>query len=234
MAQTSAHPRFVAAALLATLASACSSPSPSMSPTAPTFIAAEATASDGETSRGTAACVPGAWQDNSYTGNCVPCDQPPVKGVHPFYDWAVIDFDLACTPPPPPPPPVGKQGCTPGYWKGNVRAGGSSWTAANLQPGDLVGSLFAAGAFSSATLLEALEFGGGPGVPGATQNLLRAAVAAALNAANPSVGYPLTLAQIQSEVNLAIASGNRAAILDLASQLDANNNLGCPLDNNRN
>jgi hypothetical protein len=30
-------------------------------------------------------------------------------------------------------------------------------------------------------------------------------------------------------VNAALASGNRATMLDLASQLDADNNLGCPL-----
>ena len=83
------------------------------------------------------------------------------------------------------------------------------------------------------TLLQALELGGGTGVAGATQNLLRAAVAALLNAANGDVDYPFSAAAIVTEVNLAIASGNRVNILSLASLLDSNNNLGCPIDISR-
>lgn len=226
------HLRFAAAPVLALFAAACSSPSSSVTPTAPTFVAGEASGSGGGVFRGNPACEPGQWRDNSYSGQCLPCAEPPVDGVHPFYSFAIEDFTSSCTPPPPP-PPVGDQGCTPGYWKGNVRAGSFSWTAAGMQPTQLVGSLFSAGSFNSATLLQALEFGGGPGVSGATQNLLRAAVAAALNAANPSVGYPMSLAQVQSLVNGAIASGNRSTILDAATRLDGFNNLGCPINNSR-
>lgn len=136
----------------------------------------------------------------------------------------------ACVPPPPPPPP-GDQGCTPGYWKANVKKGASEWA---LSPTATVGSVFSAGAYNSATLLQALEFGGGAGVSGATQNLLRAAVAAVLNAASPGVAYPRTVAAIVTAVNSAIASGDRDAILALAGALDADNNLGCSLDNSSN
>ncbi len=87
--------------------------------------------------------------------------------------------------------------------------------------------------YNSLTLLQALELGGGTGVAGATQNLLRAAVAALLNAANGDVDYPFSAAAIVTEVNLAIASGNRVNILSLASLLDSNNNLGCPIDISR-
>ena len=98
----------------------------------------------------------------------------------------------------------------------------------------ITGTVFAAGSFNSSTLLEALEFGGGSGVSGATRILLRAAVAAVLNAANSGVGYPASVATIVSDVNAAIATADRGAILALASSLDATNNLGCPLNNSNN
>lgn len=135
-----------------------------------------------------------------------------------------------CVPPPPPPP--GDQGCTPGYWKANVKKGASEWT---LSPAQSVTSVFAAGAaYDGTSLLEALEFGGGAGVSGATQNLLRAAVAAVLNAGSPGVAYPQSAASIIAAVNAAILSGDRSTILALASSLDADNNLGCSLDNSSN
>ena len=135
-------------------------------------------------------------------------------------------------PPPPPPPPPGDQGCTPGYWKANVKKGAGEWALAGYSPAQTVGSAgFAAGSFNGDSLLEALEYGGGSGVDGATRNLLRAAVAALLNAANPTVEYPRTAASIIADVNAAIAGGDRAAILALAGALDADNNLGCPINN---
>jgi hypothetical protein len=135
-----------------------------------------------------------------------------------------------CVPPPPPPP--GNQGCTPGYWKANVKKGAGEWAAALLSPGQTVASAgFVSATYGTATLLQALEFGGGDDVSGATQILLRAAVAALLNSANPTVEYPRSPASIIADVNAAIAGGDRAAILTLASALDGDNNLGCPLSN---
>jgi hypothetical protein len=86
--------------------------------------------------------------------------------------------------------------------------------------------------FGTETLLDALQGGGGSGVAGAESILLRAAVAAYLNASNTTVHYPLTKAQIQTQVNAAIASGDREAMLALASTLDSYNNGqgGCPLN----
>jgi hypothetical protein len=43
------------------------------------------------------------------------------------------------------------------------------------------------------------------------------------------VNYPLTTAQVIAQVNAALASNDRSAMLTLASQLDSYNNLGCPL-----
>jgi hypothetical protein len=42
--------------------------------------------------------------------------------------------------------------------------------------------------------------------------------------------YPRTPAGVISDVSSALASGNRDTMITLASQLDADNNLGCPLN----
>lgn len=62
------------------------------------------------------------------------------------------------------------------------------------------------------------------------QILLRAAVAAVLNAADPAIAYPLTVPQIQNAVNAAIASKDATRLTNLATTLDNDNNLGCPLN----
>jgi len=77
------------------------------------------------------------------------------------------------------------------------------------------------------TLLQALNLKGGPGLCGAEEILLRAAVSALLNSC--SVSYPLSTAQVIAEVNAALASCDRATILAEATRLDGFNNLGCPL-----
>ncbi|HSK78235.1 MAG TPA: hypothetical protein VLQ45_17410 [Thermoanaerobaculia bacterium] len=131
---------------------------------------------------------------------------------------------------PPPPPPPGGQGCTPGYWKNHT----DSWPAAGYSPGQKVQSVFAKASLypglGSDTLLGALSMKGGSTLEGAAGNLLRASVAALLDASHPGVNYPRTPASVLSDVDAALASGNRDAILSLASKLDADNNLGCPLN----
>ncbi|MET0396920.1 MAG: hypothetical protein ABW277_08870 [Longimicrobiaceae bacterium] len=125
---------------------------------------------------------------------------------------------------------LGEDGCTPGYWKNHA----SSWTGTGYTPGQTVGSVFSgASAFpslASSTLLQALQFGGGSGTAGGAQILLRAAVAALLNASHAGVDYPRTAASVIADVNAALASNNRSTMLDLAGALDADNNLGCPLN----
>jgi hypothetical protein len=81
----------------------------------------------------------------------------------------------------------------------------------------------------SKTLLQALSFKGGPDKLGAALILLRAATAAVLNAAHPDVDYPLTSADVISQVNTALL-GNRAQMLTIAKNLDMFNNLGCPIN----
>ena len=124
---------------------------------------------------------------------------------------------------------TGNQGCTPGFWKQDFHFG--FWTG--YKPTDLVGSVFtgALPSLSAQTLLEALQGGGGPGLLGKETILLRAAVAALLNASSGSVSYPYTTAQVISMVNAALATGDLTTITNLATLLDnANNGVGgCPL-----
>lgn len=128
----------------------------------------------------------------------------------------------------------GEGGCTPGFWK--VPPHLNAWVPTGYSPGQTVQSVFAAASafpsLGSSTLLQALSFGGGPGPTGGAMILLRAAVAALLNSSHPDVagGYPLTEMEVIDQVNAALASGNRATMLALATDLDDANNLGCPID----
>jgi len=123
----------------------------------------------------------------------------------------------------------GTQGCTPGFWKQDFHFG--FWTG--HLPTDTVGSVFigALPALSAETLLAALQGGGGPGLLGKEKILLRAAVAALLNASSSSVSYPFTSAQIITAVNAALSSGDLTTIGNLATLLDNANNGsgGCPI-----
>ncbi len=127
---------------------------------------------------------------------------------------------------------IGNQGCTPGYWKNHTQ----SWE--EYSPQTLLKNNFTIpgtlGVPANATFLQALQGGGGPDLHGAATILLRAAVAGYLNAAHEGVGYPYRRFtdpfNIKSQVNAALASGNRQTMLALAGVLDAANNLGCPLN----
>jgi uncharacterized repeat protein (TIGR01451 family) len=127
-------------------------------------------------------------------------------------------------------PPPGDQGCTPGYWKNHT----DSWPPTGYSPSQAVQSVFSAAsgypAHGSASLLQALSFEGGSTLEGGVGNLLRAAVAGLLNTAHDGVSYPRTTSALVADVNAALASGNRDTMLALASQIDQDNNLGCPLN----
>jgi hypothetical protein len=127
------------------------------------------------------------------------------------------------------------QGCTPGYWKQTQHF--DSWLLTGHTRSELIGSVFAVPAAytldnlpeASYTLVQGLAFKGGNTLSGKSQILLRAAIAALLNAG--SVSYPMTAAQIISAVNGALASNDATTIINLATQLDNQNNGvgGCPL-----
>jgi len=126
-----------------------------------------------------------------------------------------------------PRPDCKAEGCTPGYWKNHQDSWQVYTTGQTLESVfDVPNSL----GMDSNTLLEALDFGGGPGVTGGAQILFRAAVAALLNSAHSGVNYPLTEAQVIAQVNAALATNDRDTVLALAADLDAKNNAGCPLN----
>lgn len=133
---------------------------------------------------------------------------------------------------------IGNEGCTPGYWKNHQE----NWE--EYSPTDTLGDHetldarefvipdeFAA--YRDVTLADALKLKGGSTIQGASEILFRATVAAYLNAAHEGVGYPYrrfsSPFNILSQVNVALASLDRATILKLAKTLDQANNLGCPL-----
>ena len=122
------------------------------------------------------------------------------------------------------------QGCTPSYWKNHM----GSWPLTGYSPSQTVQSVFSQVAFypslGSSTLLASLSFSGGSGTSGAAEIVLRAGGGALRNASHQDVGYPRSTSDVISQVNAALASQNRDALLSLAAQLDADNNLGCPLN----
>lgn len=127
-------------------------------------------------------------------------------------------------------PPSEPQGCTPGFWKNDGKHGWINWPT-GVQSTDAIPSLFTGiNHYTGTTLLQALNFPGGKDLNGARQILLRAAVAAMLNAKSSEVNYPRSEADIRSAVVAAVNGTSRAAMLALAESLDLDNNLGCPLD----
>ena len=121
----------------------------------------------------------------------------------------------------------GDEGCTPGYWKQEQHF--DSWVGyTQAQTLESVFDVPDSYGLDNTTLLAALSLNGGPGVNGAARILMRAAVAALLN--STGVDYTMTSAEVIAAVNAALASGDRDTMLDLAGDLDADNNLGCPLN----
>jgi len=127
---------------------------------------------------------------------------------------------------------IGNEGCTPGYWKNHT----DNWE--EYKPTTKVGSVWALppelSQYAGWTFEQALAGGGGAGIDGAARILLRAAVAAYLNAAHEGLGYPYRRFNVpfhmQVKIDAALASLDRATMLDLATTLDTANNLGCPLN----
>jgi hypothetical protein len=122
----------------------------------------------------------------------------------------------------------GDEGCSAGFFKNHPNAFPSPYAAQTSLSS--VFTCLSNTALGNMTLRQALSFKGGKGVEGAQQILLRQAVAALLNAASQDVDYPLTIQQVITQVCTAIASNDRQIILELSSQLDEFNNLGCPID----
>ena len=110
-------------------------------------------------------------------------------------------------------------GCTPGKWKNNT----DIWGPTGYNTGDNWDTTFSVDAFNpDLTLLEALKQGGG-----GVKALGRHATAALLNAAHPGIAYPLTVAEVISLVQAALA-GTSSDIEETKTLFDIKNNLGCP------
>jgi hypothetical protein len=132
---------------------------------------------------------------------------------------------------------IGEEGCTPGFWKNHTEAWNQD-PADHYDPNQTLDELFdfpdALASFRTVKLVDALDGGGGPGVPGATKILMRAAVAAFNNAAAETIGYPYRRfddpGDMTDTINALLAGQNRANIIAYAGVLDAANNLGCPIN----
>ena len=132
---------------------------------------------------------------------------------------------------------AGYNGFTPGFWKNHTTAPRNAWApqfigACSVTTSTLVGSVFVGytGTYASRSLLQALGLNGGNSLDGARQILLRAAVAAYLNACYSATlpgtigDYPLTTTQIVTQTVAALNSTTRGTIISLASTLDLYNN----------
>lgn len=111
-------------------------------------------------------------------------------------------------------------GCTLGYWKNHQPWPGGYTT------NTLVSTVFSGpGIPAGYTFQDALTYSGS----NKAQLLLKQAIAAVLNIASGSaVNYPLTLSQLQAQVNAALMAGAEAQIT-LQTTLDNDNNMGnCP------
>ena len=116
----------------------------------------------------------------------------------------------------------------PAYLPGPISAGGTALSSVFNTAGTVGTNLDGNGTADS--MLDALNFKGGSGVAGGARTLLRQAVAGVLNATQGSINYPLTLVEVVSMCNTALASNDKGTMLALASQLDGYNNLHGTID----
>jgi len=131
------------------------------------------------------------------------------------------------------------QGCTPGYWKNHPDCWGPTGYSPDPQD-DNISSVFpcfdnGVANLGDDSLMDALNYQGGKGVPGAARILLRAAVAALLNASHPDIHYPFLDNEIDGQAVIdavcALDLNDRSAMLQLAEELDGYNNTPpCPID----
>ncbi len=122
--------------------------------------------------------------------------------------------------------PIGTQGCTLGYWKNHT----SAWVG--YSPTDTIGATFhlttAQTPYASNTLLEGLNFQGGPGVLGGERILLKQAIAGLLNS-SAGLDYGAGTTEIIGITHNAILSGSRDTMITRAGQFNTRNNVVCPL-----
>lgn len=147
-----------------------------------------------------------------------------------------------------------EEGCTPGYWK-NIRKHAAAWAATRhfnwgipYTPDMTLVQIFdpykewppGIASLKGDTLLEALNYHGGPGLEGAARIMFRHAVAGLLNGAHPGVAY-FGDGYVVGQVRGLLRATNGDEASDVALTRDAllalagffsyfNENLPCPLD----
>ncbi len=123
----------------------------------------------------------------------------------------------------------GDQGCSPAFWEGER----GEWRRTGLSADDRLESVFRSAAeyasLRAVSLSDALEFEGGEGVEGTAAVLLRAGVAAMLNAGHPRISFAYKPDEVVDTVNDALASGNLDRLRAAAESLEQADNMGCPL-----
>jgi hypothetical protein len=125
--------------------------------------------------------------------------------------------------------PPGGQGCTPGYWKNHL----DEWAAPGYSPDRKLKTIFGSellGDVGQDTMLDALSYKGGPTLVDAQKILLRHAVAGILNRHHPELSYALSIPFIVDGTTAALDTNDRDAILAHKDAIEAQNELGCPLN----
>ncbi|WP_419876172.1 hypothetical protein [Candidatus Pristimantibacillus sp. PTI5] len=113
------------------------------------------------------------------------------------------------------------QGCSDGFWKNHPE----DWPPTGFSTTDSFNTVFGRNAFSPTfTLLDALELMGDD-----FNSLVRNATGALLNAAHPSVRYPLTVDEVISQFQRAF--DNPALREPIKDEFELfNTSMPCPLD----
>ena len=131
------------------------------------------------------------------------------------------------------------EGCTPGYWKNSTGCWCSTYAPEQLVSSVFGELLFAPyltqddkkSTFSTDSLMDALKYGGGRGLEGATRNMLRHATAALLNACNDEVYFGYSPQAVIDQTNAALLSKDIATIILQHEVFSGLNEQGCPISN---
>jgi hypothetical protein len=121
-------------------------------------------------------------------------------------------------------------GCADSFWNAAPGAWGPTGTKPTVRVVDLFKEARPYGHIGSANLQTALRFRPDGGLLGIAKAVVRAGVAAYLNAGHPKIEYPLTRTQIITKVDTALRSNDAATMSAAARELETANGAGCPLD----
>jgi hypothetical protein len=121
-------------------------------------------------------------------------------------------------------------GCSPGYWKNHPE----QWVNTGYSPSQTLNTLFtfpsSLASIGNNTLMEALNFSGGPTLEDAARLLLHQAVAALLNGAHEHVHYRWPAGFVIYNTNRALASLDISTMFAIKDRWERENNSGCTLN----